>query len=272
MNFWGGMWYHKTMKDIKCFLLDMDGTVHLSGQVFDGAAAAIKRMRAQGRVFFITNSTWFSREEQAIKLQKMGIPATADDVYNAGKATADFLAESFFGKKVFVLGTEALKEEIEKNGLSICRGDLQSPEDVGIAVVSFDPELDFKKLTVVCDLIRAGVPYVVTHPDFNYPIAGGYLPDAGGNLALVRACTGVEPIAVCGKPHKPLAKGVARLVGCKPHEVAMFGDRLMTDIRFANDNGFRAVLVLTGEATKADLEKSDVVADVILDSLADWDS
>lgn len=38
-------------------------------------------------------------------------------------------------------------------------------------------------------------------------------------------------------------------------EIAMVGDRLMTDIRFGTDNGILSILVLTGEATLEDVEQ-----------------
>jgi len=50
------------MKNIKCFLLVMDGTIRLSGKIIDGAPEAIERMRKQGKVFFITNNTSVSRK------------------------------------------------------------------------------------------------------------------------------------------------------------------------------------------------------------------
>ena len=39
-----------------------------------------------------------------------------------------------------------------------------------------------------------------------------------------------------------------------PHEVALVGDRLYTDIRMARDAGAVAVLTLTGEARTSNLE------------------
>ena len=255
------------LSEIKCFLLDMDGTVHLSGKAFDGAAEAIERMRKQGRVLFITNSVWFSRESQAEKLRAMGIPADAEDVFTAGVATAEFLKKHHPNKTVYVLGTEVLKNELVNGGIKI----ISPPVSPDLVVVSFDDKLDFKKLTKTCDFIRAGIPFLVTHPDFNYPIAGGYLPDAGANLALIYACTSKMPFAICGKPHETMGEIIRSVTGCNPAQVAMFGDRLMTDMVFAENNGFVSVLVLSGEATREDLEKSDVKVDVVLRSIAEWD-
>jgi NagD protein len=42
----------------------------------------------------------------------------------------------------------------------------------------------------------------------------------------------------------------------EPHEIAMVGDRLYTDVRMARDAGAVAVLTLTGETTKADVKRA----------------
>ena len=57
---------------------------------------------------------------------------------------------------------------------------------------------------------------------------------------------------------------VMERTGLKKEEIAMVGDRLMTDIRFGTDNGILSVLVLTGEATLEDVERGPVKPDIIL--------
>jgi len=255
----------KSLKNIKCFLLDMDGTVHLSGKAFPGVREAIGRMRKQARVLFVTNSTLFSRSDQAQKLANMGIQCDEDDIYTSAIATRDYLNQNCQGKKVYVLGTEILKGELKAGGIQVVE---DKPD---LVVSSFDNTVTFDKLVKTCDFIRAGIPFLATHPDNNYPILGGYWPDAGAKLALIKASTGKDPFVICGKPYKPLGDGVMKLANCKPHEVAMIGDRLMTDVVLAKNNGFVSVLVLTGEATLADHEKSPHKADIILESVAVWD-
>ena len=56
----------------------------------------------------------------------------------------------------------------------------------------------------------------------------------------------------------------------KCDEIAMVGDRLVTDIAFANNNGFLSILVLSGETSLEDYNNQDKVkADIILDSIKD---
>lgn len=57
---------------------------------------------------------------------------------------------------------------------------------------------------------------------------------------------------------------VIKRTGYSKDEIAMVGDRLMTDIRFGTDNGILSVLVLTGEATLSDVQNGAVKPDIIL--------
>ena len=115
------------------------------------------------------------------------------------------------------------------------------------------------------------MPYITTHADINCPKEGGMKPDVGSFIALIEKSTGVSPLLVCGKPNRPIGESVERLLGLKPEEIAMVGDRLSTDMQFAVNNGFVSVLVLSGETTLEDYNKSGMKLDVILPSIADWD-
>ena len=242
----------------------MDGTIHLSGAVFNGAAVAIKRMRKQGKVFFITNYNACSRRAYVDKLNNMGIPAKANDMYTSINATIDYLHTNYKDKKIHALATEECKQDLIDGGVNLV------DNEPDLVVIAFDTELTYAKLKKVCTFIRHGTPFIATHPDFNCPSTDGGIPDVGSFLALIKASTGKEPIEICGKPFTAIGEGVKKLSKCESHEVAMIGDRLMTDIKFANKNNFAAVLVLSGEATMQDYEnQTEVHADVILDSIAD---
>jgi ribonucleotide monophosphatase NagD (HAD superfamily) len=51
----------------------------------------------------------------------------------------------------------------------------------------------------------------------------------------------------------------------------MVGDRLSTDIRFAYNNGFVSIFVLSGEGTMEEAQKMERLPDVVLPSIAHWD-
>ncbi|MDY6290484.1 MAG: HAD hydrolase-like protein, partial [Succiniclasticum sp.] len=73
-----------------------------------------------------------------------------------------------------------------------------------------------------------------------------------------------DPEYITGKPYGYMVDTVMERTGLKKEEIAMVGDRLMTDIRFGTDNGILSILVLTGEATLEDVEQGPVKPDIIL--------
>ena len=132
-------------------------------------------------------------------------------------------------------------------------------------VVGFDQTLTYANLTIACRLIDRGVPYVATHPDVRCPIEGGeYIPDTGAFLAAIETATGKKPQFITGKPYQYMVDTVMERTGFQKNEIAMVGDRLSTDIAFGTRNGILAILVLTGEATLADVERGPVKPDIIL--------
>lgn len=256
---------NEKLKKVKCFLLDMDGTVYLDSNLIDGALDAVKRMNEFSRAMFLTNNSSAARSDYAERLTKMGFDVTVDDVFTSGNATIEYLHNFYEGKRIFLFGNEKLRNEFIEGGI------VPVEENPDLIVVGFDTTFDYDRLTRLCDLIREGVPYICTHPDINCPTAKGFKPDVGAFIALIEKSTGVSPILVCGKPNRPIGESVQRLLGLQPFEIAMVGDRLETDMQFAINNGFVSVLVLSGEASMESLEKSGLKVDVVLPSIAHWD-
>lgn len=256
----------KELNKVKCFLLDLDGTLYLDDSPIKGAVDAVARMQERGRVIFLTNNSSKGRNDYVKKLTKMGFSVTPDDVLTSGVSTIDYLKTNYLDKKVFLFGNEYLRDEFAFASVPLSE---KKPE---ICVVGFDTTFDYDRMTVLCDFIRSGVPYIATHPDINCPTKNGYKPDVGSFLALIKASTGFSPLAICGKPFIPMGDAVERITGLEHSEIAMVGDRINTDMLFALNNNYVSVLVLTGESTRNDLELSGYNLDYCINSIADWDN
>ncbi len=254
------------LKNIKCFLLDLDGTLYLGDQLIDGAAGFIGTLKRRGiNHLFLTNNSSRSRQEYAEKLQSMGLPATLDQVLTSGTATVRWLKMTAPGAGIYLLGTPSLAEEFTSGGFRLVSKD-QSPDFV---VLGFDTTLTYQKLWDACDLVASGTPLVATHPDINCPLpAGKFMPDAGAMIAAIRASTGKSP-RVIGKPNREMVDAALELAGCQRNEMAMVGDRLYTDIAMGQSAGICSVLMLSGEATVGDLDDSPYQPDFVFQSVAD---
>ena len=70
------------LKDIKCFLFDMDGTINLGMQLIPGMEGFFCKLKAMGRRFYlVTNNSSQDHEHYVKKMNGMGVPVTKEDVY-----------------------------------------------------------------------------------------------------------------------------------------------------------------------------------------------
>jgi NagD protein len=122
-------------------------------------------------------------------------------------------------------------------------------------VVGFDPELTYDRLARTAYWISQSLPYIATHPDRVCPTDRQIvLPDCGAICALFESATGRRPDAVPGKPSSAMLDAILERNGLAPNETAMVGDRLYTDMRMARDSGSVAILTLTGETIRAQVD------------------
>ena len=252
------------LQDVKCFLLDMDGTFYLGGQLIEGSLSFIEKVQATGRDFlFLTNNSSHNANFYVEKLARMGLTVDRSKVLTSGEATADKLNELYPGKRAFVLGNEYLVEELKEAGIPI---DQENPE---IVVAGYDTTLDYKKMTTVCDFVRAGLPYIATHPDFNCPTETGFAPDLGAIMAFIEASANRRPDLIVGKPNPGIVEAALRRTGLRVDQLAMVGDRLYTDIETGRRSGMLSILVMSGETTEAMLAASEIKPDLKFGRLAD---
>jgi len=256
------------LSTVRGFLLDMDGTFYLSDRLLDGALRFIDLLREQKKEFlFLTNNSSKHRRQYAEKISRLGLPISEELVLTSGEATALYLKRQHPGARLFVVGTPSLEEELRQHGFQLVE---QEPD---FLVLGFDTTLTYQKLWTLCDFVRAGIPYIATHPDFNCPTETGWMPDVGAMIAFVKAATGKEPDLVVGKPNRLIVDAAATKMNLPVDQLAMVGDRLYTDIALGQSSGIVTVLVLSGETKIEDLKDSPFQPDYTFQNLAgvaDW--
>jgi len=247
---------------VRCFLLDMDGTFYLGDRLIEGSLDFLAALKRTGRTArFLTNNSSRSASAYARKLDRMGVPEEYRDVISSAHAAFHYCQRRFPGGRCFLMGNPDLRAELTGMGMNL------SDENPDYVLLAFDTTLAYDRLCVLCDHIRAGLPYIATHPDFNCPTETGFIPDVGSFIALIEASTGRRPDLILGKPYEGIVTEALNRTGFRKEEMAMVGDRLYTDVATGVNHGLTGILVLSGEATLADLEKSDVRPHLIFDRL-----
>ncbi len=247
---------------IEAIFLDLDGTIYLGGDLIDGAVDFLGRLEASGiRRFFLSNNSSKSVGQYLEKLQSLGIPSTEDDIL---LSTHDLLSwlDGEGVTEAYLVGTEGMREMLEAVGVNT---NSKSPQYV---VLGYDTEITYEKLSIASIHLHNGVPMVASHPDIVCPSPEGGLPDTGAYMDLFEATTGVRPVHVCGKPNAGMILHKIEELGLRPEQCAMVGDRLYTDIEMAERAGAHGILVLSGEATMADLAVSPQNPSLVVDSVS----
>src|SRR5262249_41086773 len=105
------------LKQVRCFLLDMDGTFYLGDRLLEGALDFIHILRAQGCEFlFLTNNSSKDSQQYADKITRLGLPISRDKILTSGEATAMHLQSQKSGARTFVVGTSSLENEFRARG------------------------------------------------------------------------------------------------------------------------------------------------------------
>lgn len=253
---------NKLFEKIKYFIIDMDGTFYLDGNIIDGSLDFLKRVRECGKDYcFFTNNSSNNVEVCKAKLHNTGCDVQDGQIVISSHVTIDFLKENCKGQSVYLLGNERLTTDFINAGIKL---DSQNPD---IVVLGFDTTLTYDKINRACSFLAKGKRYIATHPDFNCPTSDGFMPDTGSLMAVFKASTGRDP-EVMGKPMSTTVKYLEKKLNCTKDELCFIGDRLETDIAIGMNNGVCSVLVLTGVTDIEDYEKSEIKASFVAKSLS----
>ena len=254
--------FEARLEMIKCFAVDLDGTVYLGNSLFPYAKHFFEKVKASQRDYILVpNSSALTPSEYVQKLTKFGIPIEEKHIYTSADSTLEYLLNFGPGHRLCVMGSQSLVRFFEASGFII------EPDAPDALVLGSDFDFDYGRLQHAARLIKNGVPFYTTHPDTTFPIENGdTIPDCGAIAAALTAATGVEPI-VLGKPSTHMIEGLLRRTGLGRSELAIIGDRLDTDILAGKENGIMTILVLTGATQKPMLQETQIKPDFIVQSL-----
>jgi HAD superfamily hydrolase (TIGR01450 family) len=247
------------------FIVDLDGCVWIGDEPTPGAVEALRAVREAGkRVVFATNDPRSATEDYVTRLWKLGLKASLRDVVTVGGAVQHLLAETRSGRTAFVIGTAPLRRHVANAGLRILNGtDLASRAEV--VVVAGTEDLVYDDLRQASLAIRRGADFLATGRDPTYPQPDGLWPGTGAIVAAVEYATG-RTAEVVGKPQPQLLKTALDRLG--DGRTLVVGDRVDTDLAAAAAAELDAALVLTGEASRADVDGFEPKPVAIGDTLA----
>lgn len=248
------------------FMIDLDGVVYVGDKPTPGARESLLKLRELGKsTVFLTNDPRGSSHEYSEKLNGMGIEIDPQGIITSSMAVSYFLKEHYEteGKKAFVIGSKALKEEVGQTGLKLAEGGEAKKAD--FVVVGGHPQTTYEDIKIATLAIRNGARFFGTNRDPFFPTEEGLVPATGALIAAIEVASGTRAITV-GKP-EPIMFQAGKKVLRSQEKIAMIGDSLTSDIAGGKRADVATILVLTGSAKRDDLSKSEIVPDYVVDDL-----
>lgn len=251
------------LREKKLFLLDMDGTIYLDEELFDGTLDFLACVKANGgRYMFLTNNSSRGVDKYLEKMKRLGIPAVAEDFFTSTDASILKLRK-LPHHKIYAFGTTSFREQLRTAGLPVTD---RLEDDIDCLLVGFDTELTFQKLEDACILLERGVDFYATNPDWVCPTWYGYVPDCGSVCEMLFRATKRRPVVI-GKPQPDMALLAMEKAGYSKAETAIVGDRIYTDIACGVNAGITSIFVLSGEGVPEDIETYHIQPEYVLKNI-----
>ncbi|NDC19005.1 MAG: HAD family hydrolase [Microbacteriaceae bacterium] len=250
-------------RKIECWLTDMDGVLVHEGRALPGAADVVKQWKEDGlRFLVLTNNSIYTPRDLAARLKATGLAIPEEAIWTSALATADFLHSQKPKGTAFVLGEVGLTTAMHEIGY------VMTDVNPDYVVLGETRNFNFESLTKAIRLINSGSRFIATNPDATGPSAEGPLPATGSVAALITKATGKDPYIV-GKPNPMMFRSAMNKINAHSETTGMIGDRMDTDIVAGIEAGLHTVLVLTGIADDAEINKYPFRPNEILNSIAD---
>ena len=250
-------------REIRSWLMDMDGVLVREEHPIPGAAEFLARLRERGLPFLVlTNNSIYTRRDLAARLAANGLEVPEESIWTSALATANFLDSQRPGGSAFAIGEAGLLTALHNVGYTLTE---RSPDYV---VLGETRTYSFERIAQAIRLIVAGARFIATNPDPTGPTPDGPLPATGSVAALISRATGVDPYFV-GKPNPLMMRSALNAIDAHSETTAMVGDRMDTDVVSGLEAGMFTVLVLTGSTQPHEAEAFPYRPSMIVDSIAD---
>ncbi len=268
------------LSDMELFIFDMDGVVYRGSEPVEYAVESINNLNSLNKqIAFFTNNSTLTKKDYAIKLSKMNVSCTTEQIFTSSTISAKSLSQKSYSKATaFVVGEEGIIKALEENNIEVLNRKYDSEEilknqDItcSFVIAGLDRKLTYYKLAAATQLIARGAVFYATNDDSTFPDKIGFLPGAGTIIKAISTASGSTPLEIFGKPSPAGIFQILKQTNINPSKAIMIGDRPETDILCAKNAGINSALVLTGVISKNKISSipSQNMPDIILENLAE---
>ncbi|MHA1483201.1 MAG: HAD-IIA family hydrolase, partial [Candidatus Heimdallarchaeaceae archaeon] len=247
------------------FLFDGDGVIYTENNPLPGGIEFIELLQKRGKkVFILTNNSTKIRSEFKEKFSAFGLDLPVECILSSAYLTAHYISKEKPSARVYVVGEEGLKKELESLGVEIVNRNEEMNEDdifalnlenIDYVVTGMDRRLNYVKISRAVNLLMSNkeTKFIATNADFTFPTVHGLIPGGGAMIKILEELSGRKVEKIIGKPNSGMFEIAMELSQTNKEQMIMFGDRLETDILGANLAGIKTCLVLSGVTSMKDL-------------------
>ncbi|MBB4171814.1 MULTISPECIES: TIGR01458 family HAD-type hydrolase [unclassified Rhizobium] len=228
---------------VKGVLLDVSGVLLDGDRVLPGAAQCIVSLESAGLpVRFVTNTTRQSKRQLAQHLRSHGIEVELHRLFAPAAAACAWLKKNGYAPHLLV--HPDLEEDFAE-----CSTSGPCAVVIGDAAQAFG----YDSLNAAFRKLQKGAPFLALARNRAFKDHDGLLSlDAGAFVEALEYAAGTKAI-LFGKPSRDFFTAAVESMGCRPHDVAMVGDDVESDVAGALRAGIGAgILVRTGKYRAGD--------------------
>ncbi len=249
------------LSGVRALLVDLEGTVYQGRRLIPGAAEALANANARGVPhLFVTNTTSRPRSAVVRELSEMGLPVEPDRVLTAPRAARALLQARGISRADFLVAPRLLED------FAGIAPDDAAPQAVVLG--DMGNAFTYARLNRAFRHLLDGAEFVTLARNRYWRAEDGFMLDLGAFAAALEYASGREAL-VAGKPSAAFFAAALDALGVAPHEAAMIGDDLESDVGGAQAAGIRGVLVRTGKHRPEDAGRPGARPDAAIASLAD---
>ncbi|XP_014088456.2 glycerol-3-phosphate phosphatase [Bactrocera oleae] len=286
----------KWLNGFDTVLTDCDGVLWHEGVAIDRVPEAVALLKSLGKeVYFVTNNGVKTGREIWKTATTIGYDIDESRIIAPIQAIAEYLQARNFRKKVYIVGSEAIRNGLAAAGIEsfgpgpeVLQGTLndylaqhvatQETDDVGAVIVGFDEHFTFAKMLKASNYICSNSEclFLTTNLDTVHRYPEFRIPGTGALLAALETCVERKALQF-GKPNAEICQQLIKSGKVLPERTLMIGDVCKVDVLFGHNCGFQTLLVGTGHNSVYELnevlqnssENPEFIPDFYVPSLGD---
>ena len=245
------------------YIVDMDGVVYHGNTLLPGAAEFVNWLRGEKKKFlFMTNNSAYSPRDLKQKLQTLGLDIEEKNFYTSALATAAFIKSQKSGASAYIIGDAGLVTALYDAGVST------NDTNPDYVIIGETKNYNFDCISKAARLVMNGAKLIGTNPDLTGPGENGITPACKALVTPVEMVAGKQAYYI-GKPNPLMMRTGLKILGCKPEDTAIIGDRMDTDIVAGLEAEIDTVLVLSGVTSMRTLKKFSYQPNYIFEGIGD---